>query len=181
MNPTDKPLNPFEPSQIDPLDSRTIEWENSDASVRASQVIIFALCAGVFTYAVYVLIQTGAPRLNLWLTPTNIISAFVATSAIAASFAIPTVISGLSANRLRGSSEPTSEITKKLFAIFQMQLILGAAFLEGASFLNVFLYQATRGYIPLTGFIVCAALLLLRFPTKWRVQTWIASRMPPSA
>ncbi len=59
MNPPDKPLNPFEPSQIDSLDICSIEWENQDASVRSCQIIVSALTMGVLTFAGFALYQSG--------------------------------------------------------------------------------------------------------------------------
>ena len=123
MNPSAKPLNPFEPSRIDPLDSSTIDWENQDASVITCQIIVAALGMGVLTFAGFVLFQSGF-QINLLPTATTLIGVVAAVVAIVMSFVIPALISSLSSSRLSVSQEPTSETIKKLFAVFQVQLIL---------------------------------------------------------
>ena len=123
MNPSAKPLNPFEPSRIDPLDSSTIDWENQGASVITCQIIVAALGMGVLTFAGFVLFQSGF-QINLLPTATTLIGVVAAVVAIVMSFVIPALISSLSSSRLSVSQEPTSETIKKLFAVFQVQLIL---------------------------------------------------------
>ena len=178
MTPTDKPQNPFEPSRIDPQDLRSIVWENEDASVLTSQIIVAALGMGVLTFAGFAMYQNGF-QVNLVLTVTTLVGVFVAGSAILMSFLIPSLISSLSASRLKSSQQATSETIQKLFAVFQTQLILGCAFLEGAGFLNVFLYQTSKSTFSLVAFAICVALLLMRIPTKWKIKGWIARRLAP--
>ncbi len=176
MQPTDKPLNPFEPSRIDPLDSRSIVWENQDVSVLTCQIIVAALGMGVLTFVGFVLFQGGV-QINLVPTGTTLVGVFVALSAIVMSFVIPALISSLSAARLSGAQEPAGETIHKLFTVFQTQLILGCTFLEGAAFLNVFLYQMSKSIFSLVAFAICVTLLLVRMPTKGKIQAWIAKRL----
>jgi high-affinity Fe2+/Pb2+ permease len=176
MNPTDKPQNPFEPTRVDLQDLRSIVWDNQDAAVLSSQIIVGALGMGVLTFAGYVLFQGGF-QLNLQPTLTIFIGVIVAISAIVMSFVIPAVISNLSASRLSALQNPTSEAINKLFAVFQTQLILGCAFLEGAAFLNVFLFQMFHSVHSLAAFAICLGMLLVRIPTKGKIQAWIARRL----
>ena len=179
MSPSDKPQNPFEPSRIDLQDLRSIVWENQDASVLTCQIIVVALGMGVLTFAGFVLFQSGL-QVSLVPTATTLIGVFVAVGAIVMSFVIPALISNLSASRLQGSEEPADAAINKLFAVFQTQLILGCAFLEGAGFLNVFFYQVSKSVFSLVAFSICVALLLVRIPTKGKIQTWIAKRLSNS-
>jgi len=179
MYPSDKPLNPFEPSRIDPLDSRSIEWENQDASVLTSQILVAALSMGVITFAGFALFQNGF-QITLLPTGTTLIGVFVAVSAIVMSFVIPALIGNPSASRLSSAQEANGEVIKKLFAVFQVQLILGCALLEGAGFLNVVLYQVSRSIFSLVAVAICVTLLLVRIPTKGKIQSWIARRLSQS-
>jgi hypothetical protein len=176
MNLSDKPLNPFEPTRIDPLESRSIVWENQDASVFNCQISGAALCMGVLTFTGVALMRDGF-QVVLQPTLTTLIGVFAAVSAIAMSFIIPAIVSHLSASRL-STSESTDENVTKLFSVYQVQLILGCAFLEGAAFLNVFLYQTSHTIFSLASAAICVALMLVRIPTKSKIQAWIARKLP---
>ena len=177
MNPSDKPLNPFEPTRIDPLESRSIVWENQDASVFNCQIIVAALCMGVLTFTGVALMRDGF-QVVLQPTLTTLIGVFAAVSAIAMSFIIPAIVSHLSASRLSSAHHSTDENVTKLFSVYQVQLILGCAFLEGAAFLNVFLYQTSHTIFSLASAAICVALMLVRIPTKSKIQAWIARKLP---
>ncbi len=176
MNPSDKPLNPFEPSRIDPVDSTNIEWENQGASVLNCQIIVAALCMGMLTFAGVSLYQSGF-QVKLMATATTLIGVIAAAGAIVMSFVFPPLVSGLSTSRLSSSQEPNSEIARQLLAVYQTQLILGCAFLEGAGFLNVYLYKMFESIFPLVAFAICLALLVARIPTKAKIQRWMAKRL----
>ena len=180
MKPSDKPLNPFEPTRIDPLDpldSRSIVWENQDASVLTCQIIVAALCMGVLTFAGVTLMRGGF-QVVLKPTLTTLIGVFAAVSAIAMSFIVPAIVGNSSASRPSVANEPTTESITKLFSVYQVQLILGCAFLEGAAFLNVFLYQTSQSILSLASAAICVALMLVRIPTKSKIQAWIARKLP---
>jgi hypothetical protein len=177
MNPSDQSPNPFEPSRIDPLDSRSIEWENQAASVLTSQIIVAALCMGVLTFGGFALFQSGF-KFVLPPTMTTLIGVFAAVSAIAMSFLVPAFMGHLSATRLGASQEAVTEIVKKLFSVYQVQLIIGCAFLEGAAFLNVILYQTSHNIMSIVSAALCVALMVVRIPTKAKIQDWIAGRLP---
>ena len=178
MTPSAKPINPFEPTRIDSLDARSIQWKNQDVAVLTCQIIVGALGMGVLTFAGIVLFQSSV-QINLVPTATVYVAVFVAVIAIAMSFAVPALISTLATSRLNGSQEPADETVTKLFSVFQTQLILGCAFLEGAAFLNVFLYQGSKSIFSLVAFAVCTAFLIVRIPTKGKIQAWIAKRLSP--
>ncbi|MDX1930054.1 MAG: hypothetical protein SFV81_26240 [Pirellulaceae bacterium] len=177
MTPSDQSPNPFEPSRIDPLDSRSIEWENQDASVLSNQIIVAALCMGVITFGGFTLFQSGFMFILL-PSMTTLIGVFAAVSAIVMSFLVPAFMGHLSATRLGSAQEAAAEIVKKLFSIYQVQLIIGCAFLEGAAFLNVILYQLSHNIMSVASAAMCVALMVVRIPTKAKIQDWIASRLP---
>jgi hypothetical protein len=61
----------------------------------------------------------------------------------------------------------------KLAAVYQQQLIIAAALVEGAAFFTGIAYMLGRNPIALGVTLLLVAILLLRFPTIQRVERWI--------
>lgn len=176
MTTPDKPLNPFEPSRIDSIDSRSIQWENQDALVRNCQIIVAALSMGVISFAAVALSQNNF-QVAIVLTATTISGIAGAGIAVVMSFLIPAVISSLGAPQSGNAENADSETVQKTATAFQVQLIIGCALLEGACFFNIVLYQVSNSIFSLVAMSVCLALLLTRIPTKRKIQAWIAKRL----
>ena len=63
--------------------------------------------------------------------------------------------------------------TGKLAQLYQTQLIIGAAMLEGAAFFATIAYMLERNPIALATAIVLLGALVARFPTSDRVNAWL--------
>jgi len=63
--------------------------------------------------------------------------------------------------------------TGKLAQLYQTQLIIGAAMLEGAAFFATIAYMVERNPIALATAIVLLGALIARFPTSDRVNAWL--------
>jgi hypothetical protein len=61
----------------------------------------------------------------------------------------------------------------KLAAVYQQQLIIGAALVEGAAFFTGVAYMLGRDPIALGVALLLVAMLVLQFPTIQRVERWI--------
>jgi hypothetical protein len=76
-----------------------------------------------------------------------------------------------------GPSEPKqlypAGYTGKLAQLYQTQLIIGAAMLEGGAFFAVIAYMLERNPIALVTAIVLLGALAARFPTADRVNAWL--------
>jgi hypothetical protein len=69
-------------------------------------------------------------------------------------------------------SEPASD-TAKLAALYQNQLIIGSALLEGGAFFAGVAYMVERRPIALAAAILLLVVLALRLPTADRIHSWI--------
>ncbi|HMF38150.1 MAG TPA: hypothetical protein VKF17_16005 [Isosphaeraceae bacterium] len=63
--------------------------------------------------------------------------------------------------------------TGKLAQLYQTQLIIGSAMLEGAAFFATIAYMVERNPIALATAIVLLGALIARFPTSDRVNAWL--------
>jgi hypothetical protein len=76
-----------------------------------------------------------------------------------------------------GPSEPKqlypASYTGKLAPIYQTQLIIGAAMLEGAAFFATIAYMVERNPLALATAIALLGALVARFPTSDRVNAWL--------
>ncbi len=67
--------------------------------------------------------------------------------------------------------------TGKLAALYQTQLIIGAALLEGAAFFAVIAYLLERSPIALLTALVLLGVMFTRFPTGDRVNNWLDQQL----
>jgi hypothetical protein len=142
---------------------------------RITQIIIFALCAGVATYMV-VAIFIRDPDASSPLQPIAAITFAVAP--ISASILLPTIMRShvrrqiVQSPTVNDVSAEQSDASRLLQSL-QVQKIIRAALLEGAAFMNLVVYQL-GGPEYLLG--VAAALLLgiaMLFPLRRLVEEWL--------
>lgn len=167
--------NPYEPTNFSVADPRDIEWNGLDAAVRVSQVIVFALLFGAIAFAMVILTQQS----SVTLTAATMTWIGVAGAAIAipTSYTLPPIFETLttldnSTTKAKGKSRE-----ERLFELFQVQLIMRCAILEGAAFLNIVAFQQEHCLYSILAIVLLVVMIAMRIPTKRRVQTWIAARL----
>jgi hypothetical protein len=149
------------------------------ANVRTMQIIAFALMMGVVVFGVIVMFQTGGqlngkPGLLTW------IAAGFAGLMIVNHLAIPLIIAGatwkkLAADGIRQKSE--QEQAQAAMGVYQAQMIVALALLEGAAFFNLVVVMQERTMISLGIVIALLVLMLIKFPTTTKVTWWIEDRL----
>jgi hypothetical protein len=141
---------------------------------RITQIIIFALCAGVATYLV-VAIFIRDPKGDSPLMP--LIPILFAAGAIVGSMLLPAVMNSQVRRQIADSPandpSPAQTDATRLLQSLQVQKIIRGALLEGAAFMNICIYQM-GGPDYLLG--MAGALLLgvaLLFPLRRMVEEWL--------
>ena len=81
-----------------------------------------------------------------------------------------------------GRSEDRPEVkgvsdTAKLLAVYQTQMIVGAAILEGATFALIISYMIDGTSWTLVGALVLCGVNALQFPTPNRVERWLGEQL----
>ena len=109
---------------------------------RITQIIIFALCAGVATYLV-VAIFIRDPKADSPLMP--LIPALFAAGAIVGSMLLPAMMNSQVRRQIADSPandpSPAQTDATRLLQSLQVQKIIRGALLEGAAFMNISVYQ----------------------------------------
>lgn len=159
-----------------PDDPRNIDFNGFDARVQVMQIIVAALAMGVVFFVAIGLMNLKG--LAGQLDTLNWLGLGVALVAILLSVIVPSVISKAAsptqlAQQATDSSSPSYE---QQVGLYQVRLIVGCALLEGAAFLNAIVFQSAAHPLSLVALVVCVALILARFPTKRRIQNWLAAR-----
>lgn len=153
--------------------------------VRVSQIIAFSLASGVSVFLAVALslrYSKGLFAPNPWdvMPPRNIVSfmaLMMAAIVTVLSFAIPRQIAGnmrrvvASGKSAHGLGEFRGE-TSELLGVYQTQMIIGLALLEGGAFFNGVAYLI-EGHAPnLIAAVVLLLLILARFPTEQKIEDW---------
>lgn len=151
--------------------------------VRPMQIIVVALVMGVLTFLVVVLVmgldlQSAAPPLISYL------ALGFAGVAVLALLIVPGLVVGHGRRaivngtfRASGLAKPTDSAntsdTMLLAGVFQSQLIVACAFLEGAAFFNVMAYMLHGLIANLIVAVALAGAILCHFPTAGSLQDWV--------
>lgn len=143
---------------------------------RTCQIIIGALVMGVVSFLVIVVLFI---RLEKPLDPPIItyVALAMGASVLAMSFFVPgAVITQMRRQIAKGAAPPSGKSPEEktvLLPIYQTQLIIGAALLEGGAFFATIAYMLERKPIALAAAGVLLGVLLTRFPTIDRLRGWI--------
>ena len=172
--------------------------------VRICQIIIAALIAGVLffltvtLFITHVIMPPAAPvggmaagGGSLPLPLITLIAVAMAVINLAMSFVVPKLVVDQGRRKIAGEgpdavmkTDPSSPkqlypagYTDKLAALYQTQLIIGAALLEGAAFFAVIAYLLERSPIALLTALVLLGVMFTRFPTGDRVNNWLDQQL----
>ncbi|MFN9717549.1 MAG: hypothetical protein ACK58L_02580 [Planctomycetota bacterium] len=152
-----------------------------DQQVRVMQIIVAALLTGVLTFFGVVLVITGGnvfgqnkPQLL------TMIAAVFAGMMVIAHVVVPSAISKTHVRTLHGNVQSDSAAESRiasLVGIYQTQLIVSIALLDGAAFFNLIALM-TEQHVMSTIVAACLQfMILLKFPTRTKVTWWVQDRM----
>jgi hypothetical protein len=168
---------------------------------RTCQIIVAALVMGVVSFLVVVLLFV--PK-SMMLAPVlaeagpagaaapapppaglpiiSYIALAMAVSVLVLSFVVPKlIVSNARSQIAKGTAPKTGKAEEaeaaEFLPVYQTQLIIGAALLEGGAFFAAIAYMLERSPLALVAAGVLLGLLVTRFPTTERVRAWIEKQL----
>jgi hypothetical protein len=167
--------------------SDDLESPDVTAQVRVMQIIVAALSVGVLSFGGFVLATgSGAEKAEPEiLTLGSIVLAVVGG---AMSFVLPALVVSRNRRSIASGTWPAASGNQprqavpdtdagKLLAVYQTQLIIGAALLEGPAFVGLLAYMLEGHWAGLLVGAVCLLALMAKFPTRHGVQGWLDQQM----
>jgi hypothetical protein len=154
--------------------------------LRTLRIIVAALALGVIGFGVIAVVQREQ---NPVAPPPPHPITYLALGFAALQVVLQAVVPDLMATRIRGGiargtwpppspgmPETPKDDVRNLCLLFQTRAIIGAAFVESAAFFLVTAYLLEGQLIALGGAVVMLALLLVRFPTRPGLESWLAAQ-----
>ena len=152
-----------------------------DQQLRVMQIIAVALMMGVLMFLGVVLVMTQGDVFGMQQPGLiTIIAAGFAFIMIVNHFVIPSIIANAQLKRLAGGGTSDAEKEQRiasLASVYQVQLIVGLALLEGAAFFNLIALMIGKSAASIAVVVVLLSLMLLKFPTRTKVTWWIQDRI----
>jgi hypothetical protein len=142
------------------------------SQLRVMQIIVGALALGVINFLVVVLViatKNEAGPVDVPLL--TYLSAGVAAAAAFASIVVPMILAGSVRRSFSNDTDGTN--IRALAQIYQTQLIIRCAILEGAAFFCIVAYMHERHVIGLIAAGLLLLMLLAQFPTASRLEAWV--------
>ncbi len=152
-----------------------------DALVRTMQIIAAALMAGVLLFLGVVLVSTQGHVFSTKAPPliSGIAGGF-AFLMIVNHFVIPGILTRtqlrLAAERKLLQQDEEAK-NQRVVAIYQTQLIIGLALLEGAAFFNLIALMIGKSIFSLGVVVLLLCLMLMKFPTRNRISFWVQDKL----
>jgi hypothetical protein len=149
------------------------------------RILVIALALGVLSFlAVAVIVRVENP--NLQASRTGFLT-YGALGIAALLVLVQATVPALIATGLRwqlaagkwpapGAASTPADDFGKLCALYQTRLLLGAAMLEGGSFLLLIAYLMEGDVVALVGAGILLVLLLAKFPLRSAVEGWLADQ-----
>lgn len=152
-----------------------------DQQLRVMQIIAVALMMGVLSFFGVVLVITegdvfGQQGPALITT----IAAVFAGMMIVAHAVIPSIIANAQlriSNKNVEAGETLEARTSSIVNVYQVQLIIALALLEGAAFFNLIGLMIGKHFLSTLLVVALLLLMLLKFPTRTKVTWWVEDRM----
>ncbi len=152
-----------------------------DQQLRVMQIIAVALMMSVMTFFLVVLVITGGEAFGQnGPTLITVFAGVFAGMMVVSHLVVPTVVAGAQLKALNnrlGDASSTQPKADGLVLIYQIQLIIALALLEGAAFFNLIALMIGKHFLSTLSVVALVALMMLKFPTKTKVSWWVQDRM----
>lgn len=153
--------------------------------LRTMQIIVFVMLAGCLSFTA-IAVAVVNMRVTVVPTPNLPLITYIALgvalvdailSFIVPKFMLPTQLRAMiQGGKLSGSSPPETSVNDSiltLYRLYQTQLIVSAAILEGAILFLVIAYMVEAQIVSLMAAAPLILLLAMKFPTLSRLERWI--------
>jgi hypothetical protein len=148
-------------------------------TVRISQIIRFALIAGPASFAAYLLVNLPKAQDDSHFT--SWLMAGFAVVVVMLRLVVPLLVTGKLRSAIASGKSVHQHLPvdrfgtdeNKLCAVYQTQMLIGAALLEGAAFANLAAYMIEAQIMSLAIAVGLLIGMLVDFPTLASVGAWI--------
>lgn len=166
-----------------------LQKEQILGAARIMQIIMTAMIMGVLFFAAIVLLIGGEAPENEdggIFVITVIAVCFAMVALVAARLVPPIIQRNMRRNIIDGaqinnniSAEQAAKMgdTKLLTINYQTTMIVGAAILEGAAFMNLAAYMLERQTVGLFVAATMVTAMFFKFPTVMQAENWIADEL----
>ncbi len=171
--------NPYSVGEQLTVDNEGLQDPKFDASVRRLQIIAAALIMGVLMFLGVVLVATagkfdGQPEMI------TMIAAGFAFLMLVNHFVIPPIIVKAQLKQAIAAGmhqKPDEERTQECFGIYQTQMIVGFALLEGAAFFNLVAMMVEHCAASIAVVTLLLLWMVAKFPTRDKVSFWVQDKL----
>ena len=143
------------------------------------QIIAGALMSGVTVFGIIVLVLTTGRESHG--TTIAYIAAGFGFLMVVLRFVVPATVAKSKIEGLaRAEDRPDASETaarRSLLAVYQTQMIIGFAMLEGAGFFNLVAYVIEVQVLSLVVTAVLLAMMSMTFPARDRVEYWVENQL----
>ena len=143
--------------------------------VRGMQIIALALPAGVIVFAMIAVFVVGA----LNTPPTGMLISLLGAAAAFAVLIMHRLLPGVIAARaaaMQSTMHGAAHESLRPYSIYMSQMVVKLALLEGAAFFNVMCVIIEHNWWSLGIAGILVGWMLTQFPTRDRVERWIATQ-----
>jgi len=173
--------NPYSVGRETSSTANGLPGPKAEAMVRIMQIIAAALMMGVLALLFVVLLVTrgdigGMQNADL----ITMIAGGSGFLMIVNHLVIPGIITRAQLKQAAASGILQKEEQAKIehfCAIYQTQMIIGLALLEGAAFFNLIALMVEKSVASLGVVILLLSLMLLKFPTRDKVSFWVQDKL----
>jgi len=155
------------------------DYERSlTTAVRTSTLIALGMISGVIGFLGIAVVLTGGD-FSTEFGVLSIVAAAAAFFLCGVHFLIPSVITRSQMARLvaEGWKDRTDpEKIQRLCQVWQMQLIVGIAVLEGAAFFNIVALIVEKSFLSVAAIAVLLPLMLAKIPNRLKAEWWVQER-----
>ncbi len=149
---------------------------NINQQIRVMQIVAGALIMGVVMFGAVAAVVVGGdhaddPGLLTWIAVGFGVNQLVLRTII------PTAIAKSSVQKIAGELQDDDVSRNRLVGIYQTQMIIGMALLEGGAFLGLVAYIAQKHVFALGVAGVLAAVMAATFPARMRVEGWMRRQL----
>ncbi len=171
--------NPYSVGQE--IDSTTagLPGPKFEASVRTMQIIALALIMGVVMFLGVVLVAR-AGKFDGEPNTMNFIAAGFTFLMLVNHFVIPPIIIKTQLKQAIAAGMNQQQDHEKILTccgVYQTQLIVGFAFLEGAAFSNLVAMMVEHSALLIAVVTLLLLLMVAKFPTRDKVKFWVQDKL----
>ena len=145
-----------------------------------NQIVAAALIAGVGIFLLVALFITDQPMACAGRSPLEIVCVVLLVSALLTGPLLAKIVTSqsLSARGDEGvaAADPV-DTGRRLLAVYQTQMLATLATLEGAALFGAIVFLLQRSPVGLGVAVAGMGLMALRFPTRRRVEAWLAAHV----